>query len=91
MQLVVVGLSHRTAPVEQREKAVLTDSAARAAVRALVADPAIDEAVALCPVGAILRKGVGYDEPIGRRRYERAPLSERALARQQGKESDDAD
>ncbi len=47
MQLVVVGLSHRTAPVEQREKAVLTDSAARAAVRALVADPAIDEAVAL--------------------------------------------
>ena len=56
----------------------------------------IDEAVELCPVGAILRKGVGYDEPIGHRRYERVTLSERTLARQQGsgqpgKETDDDD
>jgi glutamyl-tRNA reductase len=47
MHLIVVGLSHRTAPVEQREKAVLTDSSARAVVRDLVATSAIDEAVAL--------------------------------------------
>jgi glutamyl-tRNA reductase len=47
MHLIVVGLSHRTAPVEQREKAVLTDTSARAVVRDLVAHPAIEEAVAL--------------------------------------------
>lgn len=39
----------------------------------------VSEAVALCPVGAILAKGVGYDTPIGRRRYETASLKRRVL------------
>ena len=47
MHLIVVGLSHRTAPVEQREKAALTDGAARALLRTLVASDGISEAVAL--------------------------------------------
>jgi len=32
-----------------------------------------------CPVGAILAKGVGYDEPIGERRYDRASVRDRVL------------
>ena len=47
MHLIVVGLSHRTAPVEQREKAALTDAAARTLLRSVVAEPGISEAVAL--------------------------------------------
>jgi glutamyl-tRNA reductase len=47
MHLIVVGLSHRTAPVEQREKAALTDAAARGLVRSLVGLNEIHEAVAL--------------------------------------------
>jgi glutamyl-tRNA reductase len=43
----VVGLSHHTAPVEQREKASLSEPAARALVRDLVAGGAVDEAVAM--------------------------------------------
>ena len=41
----------------------------------------VDEAVALCPVGAILHKGVGYDVPIGERRYETTSLRDRVLGR----------
>ncbi len=40
----------------------------------------VDRAVWVCPVGAILHKGVGYDEPIGERHYDRVPLRERVLA-----------
>jgi len=47
MHLIVVGLSHRTAPVEQREKAALSDAAARGLVRALIGRADIHEAVAL--------------------------------------------
>jgi [NiFe] hydrogenase diaphorase moiety small subunit len=32
-----------------------------------------------CPVGAILAKGVGYDEPIGQRRYDRVSVRDRVL------------
>ncbi len=42
-------------------------------------DAEVDAAVEICPVGAILRKRVGYDEPIGERRYDRASVRERAL------------
>jgi glutamyl-tRNA reductase len=45
--MIVVGLSHRTAPIEQREKASLSDPEARALVRALVAGGAVREAVAM--------------------------------------------
>lgn len=39
----------------------------------------VKEAVDICPVGTILSKGVGYDDPIGRRKYELHSLRERAL------------
>lgn len=34
-----------------------------------------DKAVQVCPVGAILRKEVGFATPIGERRYDRHPIS----------------
>ncbi|MGV1009284.1 MAG: 2Fe-2S iron-sulfur cluster-binding protein [Dermatophilaceae bacterium] len=39
----------------------------------------VHQAVAICPVGAILEKGVGYDEPIGHRKFEVRSLRARAL------------
>lgn len=39
----------------------------------------IREAVDICPVGTILKKGVGYDEPIGERRYDLESVRDRAL------------
>jgi [NiFe] hydrogenase diaphorase moiety small subunit len=44
-----------------------------------LSDEQVDAAVELCPVGAILRKRVGYDEPIGERRYDRVSVRDRAL------------
>ncbi|MCI4674950.1 2Fe-2S iron-sulfur cluster-binding protein [Candidatus Mycolicibacterium alkanivorans] len=39
----------------------------------------VREAVDICPVGAILQKRVGFDEPIGERRFEVESVRERAL------------
>lgn len=39
-----------------------------------------DKAVAVCPVGAILKKRVGFTVPIGRRRFDLSPISAQALA-----------
>jgi [NiFe] hydrogenase diaphorase moiety small subunit len=39
----------------------------------------VDEAVDICPVGTILKKRVGYDEPIGERRFEIESVRDRAL------------
>lgn len=47
MNLIVLGLSHKTAPVEQREKASLSEKEARALLRELIASGAVSEAVAL--------------------------------------------
>jgi glutamyl-tRNA reductase len=46
-RLLVLGLSHRTAPVEQREKASLAEPAARSVLGVLLGDPAITEAAVL--------------------------------------------
>lgn len=46
-RIVTVGVSHKTAPVEQREKLSLTDSAARTLARELVRHPEIAEAVVI--------------------------------------------
>jgi glutamyl-tRNA reductase len=46
-RLVVLGLSHRTAPVGQREKAALHPDAAQGLVRSLVAHPGVAECAAL--------------------------------------------
>jgi [NiFe] hydrogenase diaphorase moiety small subunit len=37
-----------------------------------------DKAVEVCPVGAIIRKRVGFAVPIGRRRYDLSPVSAQA-------------
>lgn len=47
MHVTVVGLSHKTAPVEQREKAALTDREARGLLRRLADHAVIAEAAAL--------------------------------------------
>lgn len=39
----------------------------------------VREAVDICPVGTILAKGVGYDQPIGARRYDVESVRDRAL------------
>jgi [NiFe] hydrogenase diaphorase moiety small subunit len=41
----------------------------------------VRDAANLCPVGCILEKGVGFDTPIGKRKYEVETVRERALAR----------
>ena len=38
-----------------------------------------DKAVEVCPVGVILRKGVGFEVPIGGRRFDQRPVSAQAL------------
>ncbi len=47
MHVVVVGLSHKTAPVEQREKAVLSDRGGRKLLRTVIASGVVSEVVAL--------------------------------------------
>src|SRR5215218_2836494 len=46
-RLLAVGVSHKTAPIEDREKAALNDRLARPVLRALGDHPAGNEAVAL--------------------------------------------
>jgi [NiFe] hydrogenase diaphorase moiety small subunit len=48
----------------------------------LLADSSIapgDKALEVCPVGAILRKRVGFAVPVGQRRFDIEPISARAL------------
>jgi [NiFe] hydrogenase diaphorase moiety small subunit len=40
-----------------------------------------DKAVSVCPVGVILRKGRGFDVPIGERKYDQSPIREVAVRR----------
>ena len=47
MTLLVLGLSHKTAPVEQREKAALSEKDTRTLLRALMDGGVVSEAVAL--------------------------------------------
>ena len=44
-----------------------------------MSDAQVREAVDTCPVGAILAKGVGYDEPIGERRFDHRTVRDRIL------------
>ena len=41
----------------------------------------VKEAVAICPVGTILEKQVGYDDPIGQRYYDVESVRDRVLER----------
>lgn len=53
-----------------RKHLVVNSESGRLADSAIAAG---DQAVAVCPVGAILRKRVGFATPIGARRYDRDP------------------
>ena len=46
-KLILIGLNHKTAPIEIRECFAFSDEDARAALALLCADPAIEEAVLL--------------------------------------------
>ncbi len=37
-------------------------------------DELADRAVEICPVGAIMRKGTGFETPIGERKFDRKPI-----------------
>ena len=39
-----------------------------------VSNELVQQAMDICPVGAILRKRKGFDVPIGRRKYDRVPI-----------------
>lgn len=39
-----------------------------------ISDELAQQAMDICPVGAILRKGKGFDVPIGRRTYDQKPI-----------------
>jgi [NiFe] hydrogenase diaphorase moiety small subunit len=53
------------------EKKVAVNSAAK--LRDTELD-VTDKAADVCPVGAILKKGVGYSVPVGMRKYDKAPI-----------------
>jgi glutamyl-tRNA reductase len=61
MDLVVVGLSHKTAPVEQREKAALTAPGDRTVLRDLLHGQEVSEAVALSTCNRTELYAVGHD------------------------------
>ena len=63
-RIVSIGLSHKTAPVEQREKASLSGSSARALLRALRADPLLRECAALSTCNRTELYAVA-DDPAG--------------------------
>jgi len=37
---------------------------------------ATDDAVSVCPVGALMKKRIGYEVPVGRRRYDEHPIGD---------------
>lgn len=44
----------------------------------------VNELVELCPVGAILKKGKGFDRPYGERAYDQKPISQVELQKKEG-------
>src|SRR4051812_46117543 len=64
-RLLVLGLSHRTAPVAQREKARLADSAARSLLGTLLGHPAVVECAVLSTCNRTELLGVVADPSWG--------------------------
>lgn len=64
------------------EKRIWIDAETRLADTPLKGE---DRAVSICPVGAILRKGTAYHDPIGRRAYDRRPIGSDIEARRAAK------
>jgi glutamyl-tRNA reductase len=71
-RLVVLGLSHRTAPVAQREKAALDEQRVRALLRSLISEPGIAEAAAVCTCNRTEVYVVCEEAEAGRAAAERA-------------------
>jgi glutamyl-tRNA reductase len=94
MHVVVVGLSHKTAPVEMREKAALSDRATRALVRSLMQHEEIIEAVALSTcnrteIYAASPDPVGAEEVLVAALVERTSISRSELDCARYQERDD--
>jgi glutamyl-tRNA reductase len=84
-RLLVLGLSHRTAPVEQREKASLVDAAATSLLGILVRDPAVTEAAVLSTCNrtelyAVVADPVRAEATLSRALVEHSRITEDALA-----------
>ena len=67
---------------ETTEKVIITALFAALAltVATIITLKVTDKAVDVCPVGAILRKRVGFVTPIGQRRFDESPISAQAIA-----------
>ena len=84
-RLLVLGLSHRTAPVAQREKAALAEPAARSALAMLRGDPAVVEAAVLSTcnrteVFAVVADPVRGQAALGRALVEHSAITTDELA-----------
>lgn len=94
MHVVVVGLSHRTAPVEMREKAALSDRATRQLLRGLIEHEQVVEAVALSTcnrteIYAATKDPVGAEEVLVQALVERTRISRSELDCARYQERDD--
>lgn len=66
MHLVIAGLSHKTAPVEMREKLAMSDTETQEALSSLLMQPSLAEAVILSTCNRLEIYGVASDQNDGR-------------------------
>ena len=83
-RLLAVGLSHKTAAIEDRERTALNDRHARDVLRALSREPSVSEAVALSTCNRTELYAVVQDPGVGeaalrRALHEQARLDQRRL------------
>jgi glutamyl-tRNA reductase len=78
-RLLTVGLSHKTAAIEDRERTALDDRRAREVMRALSREPAVTEAVALSTCNRTELYAVVQDPGIGESALRRALLKQARL------------
>lgn len=71
-RVAVLGLSHRTAPVAQREKAALDADGVRSLLRRLMLDPLVDEAAAVSTCNRTEVYVASEDAELGREAASRA-------------------
>jgi glutamyl-tRNA reductase len=81
VHLVCIGLSHKTAPVEQREKAALSEHASRSVLRALVGARDVSEAVALSTCNRTEIYAVGDDLSLAEDAMVRAVVDHTSISR----------
>jgi glutamyl-tRNA reductase len=78
-RLLAVGLSHKTAAIEHRERTALNDRLAREVLRALGREPAVSEAVALSTCNRTELYAVVQDPGAGEAALRRAVLEHARL------------